>query len=78
MALNPAFNLRVERKPGAFGDTMNEIRTWLDQCKIRPASFNPVAQVDSGVGFEIGFNSEGEAHRFEQAFVASTRLPWRG
>jgi hypothetical protein len=75
MALNPAFTVCVERKPGAFGDTMNEIRTWLDHCKIKPASFMPVAQVDSGVGFEIGFNSEDEAHLFEDAFHASTRLP---
>src|SRR6266542_7098225 len=52
-----------------------EIRTWLDHCKIQPASFKPVAQVDSSVGFEIGFNSEGEAHLFEQAFRVSTRLP---
>jgi hypothetical protein len=47
----------------------------LDHRKIQPASFKPVAQTDSGVGFEIGFNSEGEAHLFEQAFLASTRLP---
>ena len=75
MALNPAFNLCVERKPGAFGDTMNEIRTWLDHCNIQPASFKPVAQADSGVGFEICFNNEGEARLFEQAFSVSTRLP---
>src|SRR5882762_8700753 len=73
MALNPAFTVCVERKPGAFGDTLNEIRTWLDHCKIQPASFKPVAQVDSGVGFEIGFNSEDEARLFEHAFLASTR-----
>ena len=44
MALNPALTVRVERKPGAFGDTMNEIRTWLDHTKIQPVSFKPVAQ----------------------------------
>jgi hypothetical protein len=74
MALNPAFTVCVARKPGAFGDTLNEIRTWLDHSKIQPASFKPVAQ-DSGVGFEIGFNNEGEARLFEHAFLASTRLP---
>jgi hypothetical protein len=75
MALNPAFTVCVARKPGAFGDTMNEIRTWLDHSKIQPASFAPVTQTDSGVGFEIGFNSEGEALLFEHAFLASARLP---
>ena len=44
MALNPAIIVCVERKPGAFGDTLNEIRTWLDHCKIQPASFKPVAR----------------------------------
>ena len=57
MPLNPAFIVCVERKPGAFGGTMNEIRTWLDHCKIQPASFKPVALADSSVGFEISFNA---------------------
>ena len=78
MALNPSFIVRMERKPGAFGDTMNEIRSWLDHSKIHPASFNPVAPANSGVGFEISFNDEGEARLFEHAFRASTRLPIGG
>ena len=73
MALNPSIIVRIERKPGAFGDTMNEIRSWLDHSKIHPASFNPVAPANSGVGFEISF--KGEARLFEHAFRASTRLP---
>jgi hypothetical protein len=75
MAFNPVLTVCVERKPGAFGDTMNEIRTWLDHCKIHPASFNPVAPANSGVGFEISFNNEDEARLFEHAFRTSTRLP---
>ena len=75
MALNPSIIVRIERKPGAFGDTMNEIRSWLDHCKIQPASFAPVAQADSGVGLEIRFNNEDEARLFEHAFRASARLP---
>ena len=73
MPLNPSFIVRMERKPGAFGETMHDIRSWLDHCKIQPASFAPVA--DSGVGFEISFKSEDEARLFEHAFRASTRLP---
>ena len=77
MALNPHFVVRVEKQPGglSLGETMNVIRSWLDHRKIQPASFNSVFNGQSGVGFEIGFNSEDEAHLFEDAFHASTRLP---
>src|SRR6266566_7918027 len=75
VALNPSFIVRIDRKPGAFGDTMNEIRSWLDYRHIHPASFAPVAPAASGVGFEISFKSEGEARLFEHAFRASSRLP---
>ena len=69
MALDPPFVVRVEKKPGdTFGGTMNVIRMWLDHRHIQPASFNPVANARSGVGFEVGFNSENEAHLFEEAF----------
>ena len=49
---------------------MNNIRSWLDHRKIQPASFNSVFNALSGVGFEIAFNSEDEAHLFEEAFRA--------
>ena len=69
MALNPPFVVRIEKKPGAyFGETMNDIRSWLDHRKIQPTSFRPITQTDSGVGFEIGLNSEDEVHLFERAF----------
>jgi len=70
MAVNPPFVVRVEKKPGAsFGDIMNAIRTWLDHCKIVPVSFEPVAEADRGVGFEIAFKSEDEAHLFAREFA---------
>jgi hypothetical protein len=70
MALNPLFVVRVEKKTerSSFGQTMNEIRSWLDHSRIQPVLFKPVASDRSGVGFEIGFASEDEAHRFEEAF----------
>src|SRR4029077_13211604 len=72
MALDPPFVVRVEKQPGgsSFGETMNNIRSWLDHRKIQPASFNSVFNALSGVGFEIAFNSEDEAHLFEEAFRA--------
>jgi hypothetical protein len=73
MALNPPFVVRVEKKPdGSFGDIMNAIRTWLDHRKIEPVSFQPVANANRGVGFEIVFNSEDEAHLFEREFARAS------
>ena len=71
MAFDPPFVVHVEKKLGrsSFGETMNEIRSWLDHRKIQPATFKPVASERSGVGFEIGFNREEEAHRFERDFA---------
>jgi hypothetical protein len=70
MALDPPFVVRVEKKPGGtFGGTMNAVRTWLNHRHIHATSFQPVANARSGVGFEIGFNSEDEAHLFEREFA---------
>ena len=69
MALNPPFIVRIEKKPEiSFGATMNGIRTWLDHRRIEAVSFKPVAKADSGVGFEIAFNTEDEAELFVQEF----------
>jgi hypothetical protein len=78
MALGSPFVVRIEQSEGSFGATMNVIRSWLDHRKIEPASFKSVVEADSGVGFEIAFNSENEARLFEQAFRAEPkpiRLP---
>jgi hypothetical protein len=70
MAANPPFIVRVEKKPDvSFGDIMNAIRTWLDHRNIEPVSFEPAAEADRGVGFEIAFNSQDEAHLFEREFA---------
>ena len=69
MALNP-FVVQIERTPGSsFGETMSAVRIWLDHRDIRPTSFLPITQIDSGIGFEIGFNKEDEAHLFEREFA---------
>ena len=39
MALKSALILCVENKPGSFGETMNEIRAWLDHHRIEPSLF---------------------------------------
>ncbi len=69
MGLNPPFVVRIEKKPDrSFGAIMNDIRTWLDHRRIEPVSFQPVAKAGSGVGFEIGFNTEDEVYLFEREF----------
>jgi hypothetical protein len=69
MALNP-FVVQIERKPGSsFGETMNAVRIWLDHRDIRSTSFLPITQIDRGIGFRIGFNSEDEAQLFEHEFA---------
>jgi hypothetical protein len=72
MALNSSIVVRVEKKPErSFGETMNEIRMWLDHHNISSISFMPVAKADSGVGFEIGFSTEDEAFLFRNSFASS-------
>ena len=73
MALNPSFIVRMERKPGAFGDTMNEIRSWLDHSKIHPASFNPVAPANSGVGLRSALTT-----RVRRVFSSTLFAPQPG
>ena len=69
MALNPLV-VQIERKPGgSFGETMNAVRIWLDHRDIRSTSFLPITQIDSGVGFQIGFNREHDALLFEREFA---------
>jgi hypothetical protein len=70
MTLNSPFVVRVEKQPErSFGEIMNAIRSWLDHRKIEPVSFEPVAKTDRGIGFEIAFNTEDEAHLFQREFA---------
>jgi len=65
MALNPPFIARIEKRlPGSFGDTMNDLRSWLDYNKIEPALFKQ----SDGVEFEIGFDNEEAARLFWREF----------
>ena len=74
MALSSPFVVRVEKKPEhSFGSTMSGIRTWLDHHKIQVVSFKPFATAETGVGFEIAFRTEDEAHLFEREFAKVTR-----
>lgn len=64
---NSSLSVRIERPEKPFGETMNEIRSWLDSHKIQPADFRP-ASSGGAAAFEIRFAHEDEARLFEEAF----------
>ena len=67
MALAIPITITVEHgRP--LGQTMNQIRSWLDSKKIEPASFKPIV-AGGGILFEIGFRSHHEAELFQREFV---------
>jgi hypothetical protein len=64
MALSPPFVIYTQKQPhGSFGETMNDIRSWLDHHKMQPVLFKAAAH-----GFEIGFASEDDAFTFRREF----------
>ena len=52
-----------------FAETMKDIRIWLDSERIQPAEFKAVVG-RAGLGFEISFNDEREAERFQERFAS--------
>ena len=68
MALDPSpLIVRVEEIPEtglSFGDTMNDIRTWLDHHNIQPVVFKTIDRAPAGMGFEITFANHHDAHHF--------------
>ena len=52
-----------------LGETMRDIRAWLDSERIQPADFKAVVG-RTGLGFEISFNDEREAVRFQERFAS--------
>jgi|HubBroStandDraft_6_1064221.scaffolds.fasta_scaffold1621366_1 hypothetical protein len=64
---NPSvISAKVPRRT-SLGSTMSEIRTWLDREQIQPAAFKTVVS-RAGLGFEIEFNDERAAQRFQEQF----------
>ena len=53
----------------SFGDTMSDIRTWLDNKKIEPVEFKTIPGAGSTVSLTIRFATEVEAILFEQEFA---------
>jgi hypothetical protein len=61
MAANP---LIVHIQTATLGETMNEVRVWLDGAKIQLSGFKL-----KPTGIEIVFSSESDAERFRERFV---------
>jgi hypothetical protein len=68
MTLTNPILVKLERPTGTpFGQIMNEVRSWLDSQKIQPVDFRPVVSLQ-GIGFEIIFRTQEEAHLFKLKF----------
>jgi len=50
----------------SYGEAMSRLRIWLDSRKLRTSAFRLVT--DPGSGFEITFESEEVALRFQSEF----------
>lgn len=67
MTLKSPLCVYVEKPEASFGETMNRIRSWLDNRKIQPVDFKSVA-APVGIAFEIRFKDENEASLFVREF----------
>jgi hypothetical protein len=77
MTLRSPFIVRVEEIPEtgiSFGDTLNDIRTWLDHHHIEPVVFKTIDRSSAGMGFEITFANHHEARLFSIANAERYRL----
>jgi hypothetical protein len=52
-----------------LGETMRDIRIWLDSERIEPVEFKAVVG-RAGLGFEISFRDVNDAERFQERFAA--------
>ena len=76
MALNSPFVVRINHIPEtgkSFGETMNNVRTWLDHHQIRPVDFKTITRSFAGIGFEITFANPHDARFFRITNAESYR-----
>jgi hypothetical protein len=71
MALNPPFTVRIEKPDTSLADAMSEMREWLDHHQVKPVEFKIALAMTgvSGIVFDIRFQREEEAIRFERVFA---------
>jgi hypothetical protein len=66
--------VRLERS-GEYGQTMIDMRTWLDRHGIQPIGFRTFSAPRGSFAVELSFSRADQADRFAKAFaVASPRL----
>ena len=71
MVPSSSLSVRIEKPEGAFGEVMNEIRSWLDSENIQPIGFRS-DNASGALAFDIRFAREHDARLFQQAL--STHL----
>jgi hypothetical protein len=69
MISKSAFSIHLEKPQSSLGETMNEVRLWLDSHKIEPVDFKTVPLDGGRVAFDIRFQSQEEANLFQRAFA---------
>lgn len=69
MALDPPFTIRIEKPKTALAETMNEMRTWLDEQGFQPIEFKIAMTGMPVIAFDVQFRSEDEAVLFERVFA---------
>jgi hypothetical protein len=69
MAFDPALTIRIEKPEGTLADTMNEMRSWLDEHGVQPVEFKIAMTGMPIIAFEIQFRSEDDAVLFAQVFA---------
>jgi hypothetical protein len=69
MTLASSLIVRVEKPETALANAMNEMRIWLDHTRLQPVEFKIAIAGDTGIAFDVTFQSEADAAQFEQAFA---------
>ena len=75
MERDPAFTIRIEKPKTAFAETMNEMRTWLDEHRFQPIEFKIAMTGMPIIAFDVQFRSEDEAVLFERVFADGPDVP---
>jgi hypothetical protein len=71
---DPATILVLVPEGDSLGDTMNQIRSWLDSNKVQPSVFKPVSG-GRDRAYAIAFSSVEDAARFRLHLLQSEGAP---
>jgi hypothetical protein len=55
-----------------FGESLGDMRRWLDHYNCAPAIFETASAIPGTVSVRVEFREDEDAEAFEQAFAAET------